>query len=258
MNTLERIVAARLADLEKEESAVPLAQLENMALEAPSPRDFRSALARPGLSVIAEVKRASPSRGDIAPDVSPDMVARDYEHGGAAAVSVLTERQFFRGSEEDLRKVRAGVSLPILRKDFILREWQVLQSRAIGADAILLIAAILEDRRMRALSRLAAECGLAVLFEAHDAEELHRVLDCGALIVGINNRDLRTFATSLDTFEKLRPLVPQGVLAVAESGISSQRDALRMKNAGADAVLVGECLMRARDRAAAVREMAGV
>ncbi len=247
---LDDIVAAKRRDLAEEEGKVPLAVLERQAAVAPQARDFAAALAQPGLSVIAEVKRASPSKGLIAADFDPAAVAADYEQGGAAAISVLTERHFFLGSPGALRAVRQAVALPILRKDFIISERQVIEAHVIGADAILLIAAILDDAAMARLYRLASELGLTCLFEAHDGEEIRRVVNCGARVIGINNRNLKTMTTDLATFEKLRLLLPADVLAVAESGIHTAADARRMTLAGADAILVGESLMRAGDRAA--------
>ncbi len=247
---LDDIVAAKRRDLAEEEARVPLAMLARQAADAPQPRGFAAALAQPGLSVIAEVKRASPSKGLIAADFDPVAVATDYERGGAAAISVLTERHYFQGSVEALRTVRQAVTLPILRKDFIVSERQIVEARAIGADAILLIAAILDDATMARFHRLASDLGLACLFEAHDGEEIRRVAGCGARVIGINNRNLKTMTTDLTTFEALHPLLPAGAVAVAESGIHSAADAHRMAQAGADAILVGESLMRAENRAA--------
>ncbi len=254
---LDDIVAAKRLDLKMEEQAVPLPQLIRQAQEAGPVRDFCAALAASGLSVIAEVKRASPSQGLIAGEFDPVGIAARYEAGGAAAVSVLTERHWFQGCNRYLTQVRAAIGLPVLRKDFIIDPRQVIGARAIGADAILLIAAILDDRLMRELSALAAEYSLACLYEAHTETEVKRCADCGAAIIGINNRNLKTMAVDLAAFEVLRRHVPAGVLAVAESGIHTAGDACRMREAGADAILVGESLMRALDAAAALRELRG-
>jgi indole-3-glycerol phosphate synthase len=254
---LNEIVARKKEQLLEEEMALPLAALEKRAADAPQARDFFAALAAEGLSVIAEVKRASPSKGLIAPDFRPVDVAREYEAGGAAAVSVLTEKHFFRGDDSYLTAIRQAVALPVLRKDFIIAERQVVEARAIGADAMLLIAAILCDERLKRLRALADGLGMACLVEAHDEREVKRAADCGARIIGVNNRDLKTFAVSLDTFARLRPFIPAGTLAVAESGIQTPEDALKMRNAGADAILVGESLMRSRDSAAAIRAFRG-
>jgi indole-3-glycerol phosphate synthase len=255
---LDDIVAKKRMDLAEEERLVPLSVLEKRALSAPHVRDFYAALLKRGLAVIAEVKRASPSKGMIAKEFDPAAAARRYEAGGAAAVSVLTERHFFRGSDEHLSDIKSATALPVLKKDFLIAERQVVGARAIGADAVLLIAAILDDKTMTRLSSLAGELGMRCLFEAHDETEVRRIADCGAKIVGVNNRDLHTFEVSLETFERLRPLIPSGVLAVAESGIRTRRDALRMEKAGANAVLVGESLMKAGDSAALIRELGGV
>ena len=254
---LDDIVAKKRIDLAEQERAVPLSVLEKRAQFAPPVRDFSAALSREGLAVIAEVKRASPSKGTIAEAFDHLAVARRYEAGGAAAVSVLTEKHFFRGDDRYLAEIRNATALPVLRKDFIVAERQVVEARALGADAVLLIAAILCDAEMKRFSRLAGEMGLHCLFEAHDETEAKRVADCGAKIVGINNRDLNTFEVSLGAFERLRPLIPEGALAVAESGIQTKDDALRMKDAGADAILVGESLMKAKDGAALVRALGG-
>lgn len=252
---LDDIVAAKRLDLLMEEKAVPLPLLIRKAEAAPAVRDFRAALAAPGLSVIAEVKRASPSKGVIAEAFDPVGTARQYEDGGAAAISVLTERHWFMGSNRYLTQVRDEVLLPVLRKDFIISDRQVIGARAIGADAILLIAAILDDKLMKQLFTLAGEFGLQCLFEAHDETEVRRAVDCGAEIIGINNRNLKTMQVELSTFGVLRPFIPSGVLAVAESGIHSSDDARRMRDAGADAILVGESLMRSGDIAGSLAEL---
>jgi indole-3-glycerol phosphate synthase len=249
---LDEIVAAKRLDLRMEELAVPLPMLERKAREASPARDFRAALAAPGLSVIAEVKRASPSLGVIAEAFDAAGIARMYEDGGAAAVSVLTERHWFLGSNRYLTRVRDEVKLPVLRKDFIVDPRQVVGARAIGADAILLIAAILDDRAMRRLFDLAADFGMQCLFEAHTEDDVKRAADCGAGIIGVNNRDLKTMRVDLAAFEALRKHIPAGALAVAESGIQTPADAKRMRDAGADAVLVGEALMRSLDAAEAL------
>lgn len=252
---LDDIVAAKRLDLKMEELAMPLPLLERKAREAAPARDFHAALAAPGLSVIAEVKRASPSFGVIAEEFDPVGIARQYERGGASAISVLTERHWFMGSNRYLVRVKDEVKPPVLRKDFIIDERQVVGARAIGADAVLLIAAILDDRAMKQLSGLAREFGLQCLFEAHDEAEVKRSVDCGARIVGVNNRNLTTMQVELSTFEALRRFIPAGVLAVAESGIHAPADAKRMRDAGADAILVGESLMRAGDIAAALASL---
>jgi indole-3-glycerol phosphate synthase len=252
---LDEIVESKRQDMAMEELAMPFPLLARKAEAAPPPRDFRAALAAPGLSVIAEVKRASPSAGVIAADFDPVGIACQYERGGAAAVSVLTERRWFMGSNRYLTRVRDEVALPVLRKDFIVCERQVVGARAIGADAVLLIAAILDDETLKRLHELAAGYGMAVLVEAHTQDEVKRAADAGAAIIGVNNRDLSTMKVSLSMFERLRKAIPAGTLAVAESGIREPADARRMRDAGADAVLVGETLMRAGNIPDALRSL---
>jgi indole-3-glycerol phosphate synthase len=236
-------------------------QLVRVALEQPPTRPFTAAL-RPesgGLGVVAELKRRSPSKGDLAPDLDPEATARAYEAGGAAALSVLTDGPFFGGRIADLEAARAATSLPALRKDFVIDAIQVYEARAVGADAVLLIAAaVTDDVLLRDLAQLAAELGLAALVEVHDAAELDRALECSATIVGVNARDLASFAEDLGVGERLAARIPPGCVAVAESAIRSRADAERMAAAGFDAVLVGEALVRAPDPTALVRELASV
>jgi indole-3-glycerol phosphate synthase len=235
--------------------------LRTEALEAPAPRDFAAAL-RPaggGVGVIAEIKRRSPSKGDLAPDLDPAVTAKAYAEGGAACLSVLTDGPWFGGTVDDLRVARASCELPVLRKDFTLDEVQVYETRAVGADAILLIVAALpDDAHLADLHALATELGLAVLVETHDDAELERALACGARIVGVNARNLGTFDEDLSVGERLAARVPTDVVAVAESAIRSVDDAERMAAAGFDAVLVGEMLVKSHDATAAVRGLAAV
>lgn len=252
---LDEIVARKKRQLAEEIAAVPYAELERRMQSAPPVRDFEAALRAEGVSIIAEVKKASPSKGLIAPEFKPVETALAYERGGASCISVLTERHFFLGGDEVLSAVREAVSIPVLRKDFIISGRQIVEARAIGADAILLIAAILTDEKMRHFYRLATELGLHCLFEAHTEEETRRIADAGARIVGINNRDLQTFKVDLGQFERMMPLIPRGAVAVAESGIQDGRDAMRLRNSGADALLVGETLMKTGDIAAAIAEL---
>jgi len=224
--------------------------------DAPPPRDFAGALGDPSrLSVIAEVKRRSPGAGAIDPDLDPVELSLRYERGGARALSILTDGPFFQGALEDLIRVRAAVSLPCLRKEFILDPVQIQEARAAGADAILLIVRILEDGPLRDLRLLAEELGMAVLVEAHDAAEVDRALESGARILGINNRDLATFRTDLQVTLDLLDRVPADVLLVSESGVWQRSDAERLAAAGVDAVLVGEALVRAPDPESRVREL---
>lgn len=220
-------------------------------------RDFRAALERAAPAVIAEAKKASPSKGLLAESYDPAAIARAYERGGAAALSVLTDEKFFEGSLDDLRAARAAVSLPVLRKDFIIDEFQILEAAAHGADAVLLIAAILDARQMRDFREVAAGHGMAALVEVHDAGELERAIDSGADLIGVNNRDLRTFQVTLETSLRLAERMPAGALAVSESGIHSRADIDRLAGAGYRAFLVGEHLMKAADPAEALRALLG-
>jgi indole-3-glycerol phosphate synthase len=241
----------------------PLSDLMRMAAEVAPPGEpggrarFARALRAPGVSVIAEVKRYSPSKGAIRPDLDPATLAAAYEAGGAAAVSVLTEESHFRGSLADMRTAAGATALPLLRKDFIGDPYQVYEARAFGASAILLIAALLDDRGLRDLAALAQDLGLDVLLEVHDAGEMERALRVDEVILGINNRDLRTFEVSLETSMRLAGLVPPDRVVVAESGIRDRADVERLGSAGLDAVLVGESLLRQGQAAAAVASLAG-
>lgn len=229
-------------------------ELRELAMAAPPARGFAAALAEPGLQVIAEIKRRSPSAGAINSDLDPADRAHRYEAGGAAAISVLTEPDYFGGSLDDLRTVRAAVELPILRKDFVIDELQLFEARAAGADAVLLIVAALAEETLGELLVTADKLGLDVLVEAHDQAEVEVANRCGASMVGVNNRDLRTFITDLATAEALGPLVT-APLRVAESGVSSVAGAARMAAAGYDAILVGEALVRSGDAAALVAQL---
>ncbi len=252
---LERIVRWKHDEIERHKRKRPPELVRAEAAVAPPPRDFVGALRRPGLSLIAEVKRASPSRGLLRHDFDAVELATTYEANGAAAISVLTDQHFFQGNLDHLRAVRQAVSLPVLRKDFILDPYQVYEARAAGADAVLLIVAILGDKALRALYDLARELGMDVLLEVHDEAELERALRLAPTVVGINNRDLRTFQVDLETTAHLRPLIPPGVVVVAESGVHTAADVQRLAQVGVDAVLVGEALVRAKDVAAQVREL---
>jgi indole-3-glycerol phosphate synthase len=220
-------------------------------------RDFAAVLRQPGLSVIAEVKRRSPSKGLLRAALDPGRLAAQYARGGAAAISCLTDAEFFGALPDDLARVRTATDLPIVRKDFIVDERQIVESHRAGADAILLIARILDGKQLADFLRLAHDLGLAVLVEVHDEAELDRALTARAEIVGINNRDLDTFAVSLETSFRLRPLIPTGRPAVAESGIRDRADVVALERAGFDAVLVGESLVTADDAAAALARLRG-
>jgi indole-3-glycerol phosphate synthase len=254
---LERVTAARRADAEKRAAQGALDMAKQAAAAAGQAQDFARALRGPRLVLIAEIKRASPSAGDIAPDADPVAQARAYERGGASAISVLTEPDHFKGSLDDLRMARESVAVPVLRKDFICHPLQVWEARAAGADAILLIVAALTQREIVALADVAETLGMAALVETHDADEVQRAVDAGARILGINTRNLATLEVDPATVEKVRASVPDGVTMVGESGVSSRADVQAMESAGMDAVLVGEVLMRARDPEAKVRELLG-
>jgi indole-3-glycerol phosphate synthase len=218
-------------------------------------RDFRAALERKSPAIIAEIKKASPSKGILAPDFNPVRIAGEYEQGGAAALSVLTDQSFFQGSLTDLECARGAIEIPVLRKDFTLVEYHVLEAAAAGADAILLIAAILDERQIRDLRESAARWGLAALVEVHEERELDCALAAGADIIGVNNRNLTNFQVTLDTSLRLSARIPAGVLRVSESGIHSAADIERLRAAGYHAFLVGEHLMQAAHPAAALRAL---
>lgn len=253
---LERVIAERRADAAAR-GAGSHDRARADAAAAPSVRDFPGALRTPGISLIAELKRASPSAGPIAPDVDRLAAARAYAAAGAAAISVLTEPLHFLGTLEDLTTVRAEVSVPVLRKDFIVTPLQIWEARAAGADAVLLIVAALSDAELAALHAEAGQAGLAVLTEVHTEEEVPRAVDAGATIIGINTRDLATLRVDPTAVATIRPAIPTGITVVGESGITSRADVVAMEAAGCDAVLVGETLMRAPDAEAKVRELLG-
>jgi len=248
---LDRIMPAVRRGLEERKALLPLAKLRAMQGLGSGP-SFAEAIRAPGLSLIAEVKRASPSKGPIRPDLDVEALAAAYEAGGAAAVSVLTEEDHFRGGLQDLRTAAAATALPLLRKDFIVDPYQVYEARAFGASAILLIAALLDDGGLRDLAALARNLGLDVLLEVHDAGEMARALLVEDVVIGVNNRDLRTFEVSLQTSLDLAGMVPPDRLLVAESGIRDRADVEVLAAAGVDAVLVGESLLRQKEVAAAV------
>jgi indole-3-glycerol phosphate synthase len=263
MSVLERIVETKRAELESLRVAGP--DLAARAAAAAPPAGFAAALrAGSDVAVIAEMKRRSPSAGEIRGDAGvvgssgATDVARGYEQGGAAAISVLTDRAWFGGELADLEAVHAAVSVPLLRKDFTIDALQVLEARAAGASAVLLIVRILDDAQLRGLAAVAGSLGMDVLVEVHDEAELERAVDAGAGVIGVNNRDLATFRTDLATTERLAPRVPAECLLVGESGVGSVGDVRRLAAAGVDAVLVGEALMRAADPVAAARAFASV
>ena len=255
---LKRICAVKREDIARLRSAGE-APLRRMMDERTPPRGFRAALeADERVALIAEVKKASPSAGLIREDFDPAAIARAYEEGGARGISVLTDERFFQGSLEHMRAARDAISLPVLRKDFILDGIQLHEARAWGADCVLLIVAALDRGQLASLGDKSRRLGMDALVEVHDERELEVALEAGADMIGINNRDLRTFKVSRDTTRRLAPLVPEGVVIVAESGIRSRSDIRELKTCGVDAVLVGESLMRSSDLAAAARELSDV
>lgn len=255
---LDRIVETKHREIAAAKAAVSEAELERRVAGLPPVRDFLNAVRRFGqITLIAEVKKASPSAGVIRADFDPVQIACTYEAHGAAAISVLTDVEYFQGSLKYLTDVRAAVSLPVLRKDFILDRYQLLEARGAGADAVLLIAECLPDDRLKTLRREAEELGLHTLVELHDADQLPRVLDSGTFVIGINNRDLRTFTTRLEHTLELLPKIPADRTVVSESGIKTRADLVRLGTAGARAVLVGESLMRAPDIGAALDALRG-
>ena len=258
MNTaalLTRLVSESRAEVAARRAAMPSGHLERLAAALPPPRDFPGALRRDRLAVIAEMKARTPLLGWLSEDYSPGRLAAVYDAAGAAALSVLCQETSFGGRAEHLAEARAVSDVPILRKDFIVDEHQVLEGRAYGADAVLLIVAALPRSRLLALLDLTRQLGMEALVEVHDETELDAAMKAGASIVGVNHRDLTTFEVDVGLTERLRPLVPADVVYVAESGIHTVEDATRMRQAGADAILVGEALMRAPDPAAKLREL---
>lgn len=255
---LDRIVARKREELAEAQAATPYRDLEQQLMKAPPVRNFRSALLRPGeLRFIAEVKKASPSAGVLREDFDPVAIAQVYEKHGAACISVLTDGPFFQGSLEHLTAVRQAVAVPVLRKDFILDPYQLLQARAAGADAVLLIAEILDDPTLASLLREATALGLHALVEIHEPDNLQRAVRNGARIIGINNRNLQTFETSLQHTLDLCRRLPSSIVLVSESGIRKREDVLRLQYAGVHAVLVGETLMRASDIGMKLDELRG-
>ncbi len=235
----------------------PLAQLQEWAMDAPAPRDFLRALRGDTIRLIAEIKRASPSRGTLLKGMNVTDLASIYEECGASAISVLTDEKFFRGSLDDLIAVRRSVKLPCLRKEFVIDPYQIYEARVATADAILLIVRILGDSQLREYRELAESLGMGVLVECHDAEEVRRALDSGAAIIGVNNRDLQTFTVDLNTTLTLRKLIPGGKILVAESGIFTHDHVRTLENSGVDAMLVGESLVTSGDVRAKMRELMG-
>jgi indole-3-glycerol phosphate synthase len=248
---LKTILARKVVEIRERSAQVPLRELSARCAELPATRGFADALhatiGRGRPAVIAEVKKASPSKGVIRADFHPAQIARSYERGGAACLSVLTDVDFFQGSDAYLQQARAACALPVLRKDFVIDDYQVYEARTLGADCVLLIVAALGDAALAELSGLALELGMDVLVEVHDIDELERALQVPVPLVGINNRNLRTFEVSLDTTLAMRDMVPKDRLLVTESGIVTPQDVALLRSHGVEAFLVGEAFMRAPD-----------
>ena len=260
MNTLDKILDVKRSEVAERKAASPLADLQARALAQTPPRGFRAALdakAAAGYGLIAEIKKASPSKGLIRADFNPPAHARAYEAGGAACLSVLTDAQFFQGHEDYLVTARAACSLPVIRKDFMIDPWQALEARAIGADAILLIVAALEDAQMAEIEDAAIGLGMDVLVEVHDEAELDRALALKSRLIGVNNRNLKDFSVSFDRTYELVGRAPEGCTFVAESGLTSRADLDAMAEHGVRCFLVGESLMRQHDVEAATRALVG-
>lgn len=260
-DVLERILTVKRAEVAAAVARKDLAAVRREAETAPPPRDFvgamRAKIASGQAAVIAEIKKASPSKGLLRENFDPPAIARSYQAGGAACLSVLTDREFFQGADEYLQAARQASALPALRKDFIIDPYQIYQARAIGADCVLLIVAALDDAMLRDMESLALALGLAVLVEVHDASELDRALALRSPLLGINNRNLRTFETTLNTTLALLPKVPSGKLVVTESGILNATDVQKMRAAKVNAFLVGEAFMRAPDPGTALAGLFG-
>lgn len=258
MNILEQLADYARQRVAAAKREVPAAQMRDMAEAAPSPDfAFEKALRGDDLAFICECKKASPSKGLIAPDFPYLDIARDYEAAGANAISVLTEPKWFLGRDEYLREIARAVRIPVLRKDFTVDAYMIHQARALGASAVLLICAILSPEELRDYMQLADALGLSALVEAHDEAEVEAALKAGARIIGVNNRNLKDFSVDTDNSRRLRSLIPAEALFVSESGVRDASDVQRLREIGADAVLVGEALMRAADRRAALKELRG-
>ena len=258
MSVLDEIVTGVREDLARREAQVPLDELKRLANRVDAAKDAVAVLRRPGVAIIAEVKRKSPSRGDLAPITDPAALATAYAAGGASAISVLTEERRFGGSLADLIAVRRAVDVPLLRKDFVVSSYQVWEARAHGADLVLLIVAALAQTALVSLIERVESLGMTPLVEVHDIEELHRALDADAKVVGVNARNLKTLEVDRSVFQSLVPSIPAGVVKVAESGVRGPHDIADYAKAGADAVLVGRCLVTGGDPRQSVAEMVAI
>ena len=259
MNILDQLAEAARQRVEKAKRQTPLAEKKRQALALPKgDLRFEKALAKPGLSFICECKKASPSKGLIAPDFPYLQIAREYEAAGADAISVLTEPKWFLGSDSYLKEISSAVSTPCLRKDFTVDDYMIYEAKLLGASAVLLICAILDDAQLREYLAICEDLGLSALVEAHDDAEVDRALAAGARILGVNNRNLKTFTVDTENSRRLRAHIPQDVLFVSESGVKTAEDVAGLAAIGADAVLIGETLMRAPDKTAMLRELKGL
>lgn len=247
VSILDNIIKAKKAEIAAKKKELSIGALTGRADYSVEARDFHKALAKGGLSVIAEVKKASPSRGVISRDLDPGILSVDYEAAGADAISVLTDRTYFSGGLDDLLAVKAVTEVPILRKDFVIDEYQIYEAKAFGADAVLLISSLYHEAILSEFLGLCREIGIAALVETHTEKDIGKAISARADIIGINNRDLNTFEIDVTVTEQLMPLIPQGILTVSESGIKHREQAARAKMAGVDAVLVGEALVVADD-----------
>ncbi|NGM15277.1 indole-3-glycerol phosphate synthase TrpC [Verrucosispora sp. CWR15] len=255
VSVLDEILAGVREDVARRQEQVPLERIRELAAAAPPPLDAYAALRRPGVAVIAEVKRASPSKGKLAEIADPADLAGEYAAGGARAISVLTEGRWFGGSLDDLAAVRAAVNIPVLRKDFVVSSYQVHEARAHGADLVLLIVAALEQNVLVGLLERIESLGMTALVEVHDEEEADRAMEAGAQVIGVNARDLRTLQVDRSVFERIAPGLPSHVVKIAESGVRGPHDLIRYASAGADAVLVGEGLVTQKSPREAVAEL---
>ena len=251
-NTIQRLKEEELAVLEQK---TPIGELRARVRDLPPARDFGEALSKPGIALIAEVKKSSPSAGIIAGELDPALIALEYEGGGASAISVLTESAYFGGELADLSVVKEAVKIPVLRKDFIIAPYQIYEARAAGADAILLISELLNLEELIDYLQIARKLGMDCLVESHSRHELEKAIKSGAEIIGVNNRNLKTLIVNIDTSIQLIPLIPRDRIRVSESGIKSARDVERVSGAGADAILVGETLVRSKNPAQKIKEL---
>jgi len=252
---LDKIIAEKREEVAQRKRQLPLSVLKERIAQSRAALDFAAALSGDSTRLIAEVKRASPSRGVLCPDFDPVALAKSYAQAGAAAISVLTETNYFQGSIDHLVAIREAVNLPLLRKDFIFDPYQIYESRTYGADALLLIVAILSQEQLKELLSLGSSLGLSCLVEVHNESEVERALSSSAKIIGINNRDLATFAVDINTTHRLRPLIPKERIVVSESGVSRREDVEKLKEWGVNAVLVGEALITADDIPARMKEL---